>query len=186
MRMSRVHRWTDAVEQPWKNGGGVTRELLREPAHGPFDLRLSVATVASDGPFSKFPGIDRVITLLEGNGFALRSGERRVEIREVGAPFAFSGEDSWDCALLDGPVLDFNLMVPRGRAARVARVDGAVDLGARGFLLALRPMGVGGHALQRFDLLQSSGVHAGITAGAALGITLDFDGPPSGGDPSGG
>ena len=60
---------------PWKNGGGVTHELWRTPKAGPeFDLRISIAEVAANGPFSLFPGVDRIITLLSGGGFRLAGG----------------------------------------------------------------------------------------------------------------
>lgn len=59
---------------PWKNGGGVTRELVKlphptDPAR--FLARLSIATVATSGPFSAFPGIDRTLLMLEGRGMRL-------------------------------------------------------------------------------------------------------------------
>ncbi|MFG5407966.1 HutD family protein [Piscinibacter sakaiensis] len=38
--------------QPWRNGGGHTRELWTWPADGPWQARLSVADIAADGPFS--------------------------------------------------------------------------------------------------------------------------------------
>ena len=58
--------------QPWANGRGVTVELAR--ADGPDGLiwRLSMATVAEDGPFSLFPGIERNLTVISGPGFHLR------------------------------------------------------------------------------------------------------------------
>jgi len=39
---------------PWKNGGGTTRELLAWPDPQDWTLRLSVAQVEADGPFSRF------------------------------------------------------------------------------------------------------------------------------------
>lgn len=59
---------------PWKNGGGETVEIAVFPQGASvddFDWRISMATVASDGPFSIFPGIDRTLSILEGNGMAL-------------------------------------------------------------------------------------------------------------------
>ncbi len=63
------HRFDRATlpATPWKNGGGVTREIVCQPPGAglaAFDWRVSIATIASDGPFSLFAGIDRVITLL--------------------------------------------------------------------------------------------------------------------------
>jgi environmental stress-induced protein Ves len=156
-----VIRWADRVTQPWRNGGGVTHELLREPADGPFAVRLSIAEVAADGPFSLFPGVDRVILLLEGAGFRLSGRVGEVTVDAVGAPFAFAGEDEWHCALLDGAVRDFNVMVDRGvHRVSVEVTAGPVDLGGPGFVLALEPMQAGGAALDRWDLLDGNGVVA--------------------------
>jgi environmental stress-induced protein Ves len=111
---------------PWKNGGGVTRELLKiphptEPAR--FLARLSIATVASSGPFSVFPGVDRTLMLLEGAGMALSvGGAPEVMLQERWQPFPFPGEADTRCRLLDGPVQDFNLMVDRASAASTLEV----------------------------------------------------------------
>lgn len=107
----------DYVDMPWKNGGGVTRELLKLPhPHDPtrFLARLSIAQVAESGPFSVFPGIDRTIMLLEGAGMALsvEGGLERVLDRPW-RPYAFPGEARTECRLLGGPVRDFNLMLAR-------------------------------------------------------------------------
>ncbi|MFO0745058.1 MAG: HutD family protein [Myxococcota bacterium] len=107
--------------QPWKNGGGITHEIWRDGdgPHG-FALRLSAAEVVSDGPFSRFPGIDRTILLLDGRGFHLQRDEGPASashaVDQVGVPFAFRGEAARQCRLVDGPVLDLNLMVDRDRA----------------------------------------------------------------------
>jgi uncharacterized protein len=105
---------------PWKNGGGVTRELLKlphpsEPAR--FLARLSIAQVAASGPFSVFPGVDRTIMLLEGKGMALSiAGAPEVVLDQRWQPFAFPGDAESGCRLLGGEVRDFNLMVDRATA----------------------------------------------------------------------
>jgi environmental stress-induced protein Ves len=114
----------DWTAQPWKNGGGVTHEVARGGG-ADFGHRLSVAEVASDGPFSRFEGVDRHILLLEGRGFRLsaRSGWTRT-LDEPHRPFAFAGEEEVDCTLLGGPVRDCNVMVRRAVAsAEVAVLD---------------------------------------------------------------
>ena len=107
----------DFHEQPWKNGGGVTRELLRAPhphVAGKFAWRVSCAAVAASGPFSEFPGIDRSLMLLDGDGFALRCGNSpEVVLAERGQMIHFSGDLPVHCRLLGGPSRDFNLMVDR-------------------------------------------------------------------------
>lgn len=105
---------------PWKNGGGVTRELLKlphpsEPSR--FLARLSIARVSASGPFSVFPGVERIIMLLEGTGMALSiAGAPEVVLDQRWQPFAFSGDAQSDCRLLGGAVRDFNLMVDRATA----------------------------------------------------------------------
>ena len=50
---------SDVKASPWKNGGGVTREIAKGAAAGPDDdwgWRISIAEVERDGPFSTFPG----------------------------------------------------------------------------------------------------------------------------------
>jgi uncharacterized protein len=114
-----MRRWgpTDYRDMPWKNGGGVTRELLKLPhprAPERFLMRLSIATVATSGPFSLFPGVDRTLLLLEGEGMALsQEGAPEVVLERGRAPFRFPGEVPFHCRLLGGPVRDFNLMVDR-------------------------------------------------------------------------
>lgn len=102
----------DAVPpQPWKNGGGVTRELLASPAGGEWTLRISVAEIEADGPFSSFPGVSRWFVVLEGGGVALSvdGTERRCRVGDP--PFAFAGASTVDCRLLGGPSRDLNLML---------------------------------------------------------------------------
>ncbi|RGD56124.1 HutD family protein [Kitasatospora xanthocidica] len=117
-----------AGERPataWLNGGGVTREVAGFPVGAgldAFDWRVSLADVASAGPFSPFPGIDRVITLVEGAGMALTVDGTEQLVDAPFRPFAFSGDATTDCRLLAGPVVDFNVMTRRGR------VKAAVDL----------------------------------------------------------
>jgi len=109
----------EVVPVPWKNGGGVTRELLRiaPPGAAPggdWLLRISLADIAADGPFSPFPGIARAFAVIEGAGVRLRwpgGAARELVVRPGDAPIAFDGADAPDCDLLDGPTRDLNVMV---------------------------------------------------------------------------
>jgi environmental stress-induced protein Ves len=128
---------------PWKNGGGTTREIVCRPAGADldaFEWRASVATIAADGAFSAFPGVDRSITLLQGGGVRLRDAddagfEHRLDVRC--APFAFDGGRALQATLLAGESLDFNVMIRRGRCradVRVARQETTIQPQARGLV----------------------------------------------------
>lgn len=128
---------------PWKNGGGVTRELVCWPAGAgldTFDWRISIASIAGSGPFSAFPGIARTIMLLDGDGVRLRAAggiDHRLDTPLV--PFSFSGDVPLDCDLLGGPSNDFNVMARRDRlssALRVLRSAGVCGTSLHGLLLA--------------------------------------------------
>jgi uncharacterized protein len=129
----------DAVApQPWKNGGGLTRELLAWPAGEAWSLRLSVADIRADGPFSAFPGVDRWFAVLEGAGVLLTLPDGKHTVQADGTPVHFRGEAAPPCELLDGPTRDLNLMIQRdaGRGA-MQRAQPGEDFGARDTFRAL-------------------------------------------------
>lgn len=126
-----ILRFDDLKAVPWKNGLGVTREIAVEPvgaSMNDFLWRVSIADVDTASPFSTFPGIDRTIVLLEGDGFTMTlDGEHEHALTTPLAPFDFPGEARVDVTLAGGPTRDFNLMVRRGmRRGRVDVVSGPV------------------------------------------------------------
>jgi environmental stress-induced protein Ves len=108
---------------PWHNSGGVTRELLAWPRGDGWTVRLSVAEIAKDGPFSRLPGVRRWFAVLSGDGVKLRIGGAVHELGTSAMPLQFDGAAQTDCELLGGPTRDFNLMLRRG-TARMERVGG--------------------------------------------------------------
>lgn len=109
---------------PWKNGLGVTAEIDRFPRHDPYLWRLSQATISQDGPFSKYPGYDRLLAITDGHGISLN--ERRLMPGQV---IAFSGETESSCRLRDGPVTDLGLIYDRDTIeAEMSFVSGKIDL----------------------------------------------------------
>lgn len=156
-----VHRFDRAslIATPWKNGGGVTREILCQPPGAgmdSFDWRVSIAHIASDGPFSAFAGVDRVITLLEGAGVRLHSSDGAPDLTFDHAlntplvPFAFAGEAPVVGTLLGGDCHDFNVMTRRAACrAGVWVCRGATTTAApAGLLMAVRgTWSAGAHTL---------------------------------------
>ena len=121
-----IVRLDEMVPAPWRNGGGVTRELACWPDSRDWIWRMSVAEVASDGPFSRFEGVQRWFAVLGGSGVRLRIGAQTHELTGSSAPLCFDGASPVDCQLLDGATQDFNLMLRRPQAsARMKRISGA-------------------------------------------------------------
>jgi uncharacterized protein len=160
-----VRRWIDAVPVPWRNGGGLTRELVREPASGDgFDWRVSVAQVDFDGPFSTFEGYDRILVLLSGDGLDLHvaADASVVALRPPFGLHRFAGELVIHATLPVGATTDFNLMWRRDVVdadVRIATVRGAQAVGA-GLTVVFVADGdvrIGGHALGVGDLARFEG-----------------------------
>ena len=107
--------------QPWKNGGGITHEIARADRGSQILWRLSIAEVASDGPFSAFPGLSRILTVIDGAGLYLDTATGRLDAVPL-APLAFSGDLPVTSRLIDGPIRDFNLIWDATRLAASVRL----------------------------------------------------------------
>ncbi|TPI68543.1 HutD family protein [Mesorhizobium sp. B3-1-3] len=117
----RILRAADYRVMPWKNGGGTTTEIAVSPAGAgldDFDWRVSMACVETSGPFSSFAGIDRTLSVLEGEGIILDiAGQPPAQLTAASAPLAFPGDVPTGAALIGGPITDLNVMTRRGRMA---------------------------------------------------------------------
>jgi environmental stress-induced protein Ves len=116
---------------PWRNGMGVTREIAREPSAGDdFQWRLSLASVASSGPFSNYAGYGRSVTLIEGEGFQLGIADQDPVVLDwLGATALFPGDALTHCKLVNGPCTDLSLMVREPAAIiSVLRIQGVATL----------------------------------------------------------
>jgi len=100
----------------WKNGLGWTREIVRVPDVDDWDWRLSIAEIERDAEFSAFPGIDRELVLLSGNGLRIvfDDGDTHT-LLPPHDQLRFAGERKARGELVDGSTHDFNLMWRRER-----------------------------------------------------------------------
>ncbi|KVE74822.1 HutD family protein [Burkholderia vietnamiensis] len=181
------------VASPWKNGGGVTREIAAYPPGAALDAfawRVSVADVGAGGPFSRFDGVDRTLVLLSGAGMTLaEAGGARHVLDTPLARADFAGEAAIDATLHDGATRDFNLMTRRSAARatlavwragthRVEPADTVLLFCAAGAL----DVAIGGarYALQELDTLRLDAPQRAFdvvvgAGGALLAVSLTVD-----------
>jgi environmental stress-induced protein Ves len=148
MPHARVLKASSYRRMPWKNGGGETVEIAVSPpeaALSDFDWRVSMATVATDGPFSIFAGIDRTLSILEGDGMALAiDGAEPQVLTTASEPLPFPADVAVSATLPGGPITDLNVMTRRARLRhRVERtkVDGRLSVETAGTWLVLCQQG---------------------------------------------
>ncbi|GAB3626478.1 Protein Ves [Pandoraea terrae] len=171
-----VKRAGELIASPWKNGGGVTRELAVAPPRASLDnfvWRASVADVSASGPFSTFPGIDRVIVLLDGDGMVLAGADgtsHRLTTRF--APHVFPGETPIEATLTGGATRDFNLMVRRAHAR------GAVEIHRETTTLVVEDdtLAVLCHVLQGEWLLAGEAISPASRLGPGDTVRIEPDG----------
>ncbi|MDR7083457.1 environmental stress-induced protein Ves [Arthrobacter ginsengisoli] len=118
-----IIRYAELKAQPWRNGGGVTRELASQPTAVPapdgsgqasgWDWRVSIAEISKAGDFSAFPGMDRVLTVVEGE-LLLLSVDGAERPLEKYRPFRFSGDAAAAGALPTGDIRDLNVITRSG------------------------------------------------------------------------
>ena len=147
---SQLHilRASNHRRMPWKNGGGETVEIAVFPPEADlasFGWRVSMATVASDGPFSVFAGIDRTLSILEGKGMELDiAGRPSTLLTQTSHPLAFPADAPTSARLVSGPIVDLNVMTRRGQwTHQVERrvVEGQHHLDAEGGVTMLLSLG---------------------------------------------
>lgn len=119
----RIIRAVDCRRMRWKNGGGETVEIAVSPQGAgldDFDWRLSMARVETDGPFSMFPGVDRTLAMLEGEGIFLEvEGRIPFSLTRKSEPLSFPADIPTRASLIAGPITDLNMMSRRGRAVHM-------------------------------------------------------------------
>jgi environmental stress-induced protein Ves len=131
-------RAADRAAMPWKNGGGITRDVALSGV-GPDDFtwRVSLAEIERPGPFSRYPGIDRQFVPVHGK-VQLTIEDRPVTVGPADDPCAFPGEAAVFGYPLTGTVEALNVMTRRGGAqAALRRVSGGEATPVTGTLLVL-------------------------------------------------
>lgn len=168
----KVLRAADRSSQPWKNGGGVTCEVIAYPPGSglhDFEWRVSIAEVTAAGPFSCFEGVNRVMTILDGTlELGIGSGAP-VRLTPESISHAFPADIPTFGKPIGGAVRDLNVMCRRDLwSADVCRIH--TETGRRvahklaGVTLMLADGNItverltSSHDLVRFDAVYTTGV----------------------------
>ena len=162
----------DYKVMPWVNGRGVTTELVRVDREGALLWRLSMAQVVEDGPFSRLPGVERNLTVIDGPGFDLVGPGLRLRAAPL-EPVAFSGDLDVRAEGVTGLSVDFNVMTA-GLPAAVRVIRGTETLRPDGAVLCLLALQAAG--LARHDLLICDGPTDGPLRvdGLALAVWIGY------------
>lgn len=108
---------TGRVARPWRNGGGVTRDVaIFPPGAGDDDFlwRVSIATIDTAGPFSAFPGVDRLLLPLTGTLALTIDGDNEQRLQPGDPALAFPGEAAVTGTPVGGACTVLNIMARRG------------------------------------------------------------------------
>lgn len=159
----------DARRVPWRNGRGVTEEIAIGPAGatfeaGDFAWRVARAGVVEDGPFSAFPGFERVLVVIDGAGLRLVHGDAPAVTLAPRVAHRFRGDEATSAALVAGPVRDLNVLARRG--ACVADVEVVAAVGASSVPFAPGVALV--HAVGGAVVVEGAGGSARLAAGDSL------------------
>jgi uncharacterized protein len=102
----------DYRSSAWKNGGGTATEIAAaHGADGAMAWRIGTAEITRDGPFSDYPGITRIFTVIRGPGVELDFPQGATHALSQDEPLSFAGAPAPFARLREGPATAFNLMV---------------------------------------------------------------------------
>jgi len=99
--------------EPWANGLGQTAVLLREPDDADWRVRISIARLEQQGPFSELPDTQRLLTPLDAP-MELHLADGRVQRADRFGVLRFDGAPAPTGILPEGPTRGFNLMLRNG------------------------------------------------------------------------
>jgi environmental stress-induced protein Ves len=182
-----VVRFAELAPVPWRNGGGITREVVSAGGPGAqgFDWRISIAEVTEPGPFSTFPGVDRIIAVVQGEGMDLLIDgvEHVLGLHET---LSFDGASQTSCTRLAGAVRDLNVMTRNDRLSATVAIRDlsetrpiAVD-GSQVLVLLTGSAAVVGAdgsraGLQPLDAVCPSGEHVRLVEGSGRAAVVRIE-----------
>ena len=158
------------VSSSWKNGGVITHEIARSHPDDKWVWRISIAEVTTDGPFSQFNGMSRILTVIEGKGVDLISSADVIAARLL-KPVFFSGETEILSNLVNGEIKDLNIIFDHTKIkAEVNLLNGPmiknIGVGKFGFLALGGRIYVGSQLLKVGEFVLGSNISLNLNTGS--------------------
>lgn len=114
-----IQRFDEHLKAPWPNGRGTSYEIASQtPGVSGWTWRVAIAPVVEDCDFSHFENVHRQLLIISGGEMILNVGGETV-ICKPGEVAEFAGDVATTAKLVDGPIVDLNLMTVRGKASGV-------------------------------------------------------------------
>lgn len=119
-----IIRHLDLREGRWRNGMGVSWDIASGgPEAEDFHWRFAIARIEADVPFSIYPGVDRIFTLIAGEGLELDFEARpTLAVDRLFVPHPYPCDVPTFCRLRSGPCRALNLFTRRDRWSATAEV----------------------------------------------------------------
>lgn len=110
-----IVRYDQTVATRWKNGLGEARQVASWPGElESFQWQISMASMTGKLPFSDYPGVDRSLCVIGGDGLAITSSAREVVLTRESDPLHFPGEEKIVGATIGSEeMIDFNVLTRR-------------------------------------------------------------------------
>ncbi len=114
-----IQRFSEHLQAPWPNGRGTSYEIASQtPGVSGWTWRVAIAPVVEDCDFSHFENVHRQLLIISGGEMILNVGGEIV-VCKPGEVAVFAGDIATTAKLVDGPIVDLNLMTVRGKASGV-------------------------------------------------------------------
>jgi len=114
-----IQRFAEHLKAQWPNGRGTSYEIASQtPGVSGWTWRVAIAPVVEDCDFSHFENVHRQLLIISGGEMVLDVGGETV-ICKPGEVAVFAGDIATTAKLVDGPIVDLNLMTVRGKASGV-------------------------------------------------------------------
>lgn len=111
-----IRRSSEHIAMPWANGRGTSYEIASDRHEdGEWTWRLAMAPVNEDGPFSRIECVNRSLAVVDGAGMLLSVDRKKLQCSPMQV-VRFRGDAVTEATLIDGPIMDINLMVRRKKA----------------------------------------------------------------------